>query len=103
MRRREAAHPSKALLTGYPEIRLDSQQARRFCHGQAVLVAPVAAMPSDISPGVDKVSAEPARRLQCRVLAASGQLLGTAWLDEAGMLQPKRLLAGQELLLQPEP
>lgn len=95
--------PIGALLTGYPEIRLDSLQTRRFCHGQAVLVAPVAAMPSDISPGVDKDSAEPARRLQCRVLAASGQLLGTAWLDEAGMLQPKRLLAGQELLLQPVP
>ena len=100
---KRALMPIEVLLTGYPEIRLDSVQARRFCHGQAVLVVPVADLPPGISPGVDKDSAEPARRLQCRVLAASGQLLGTAWLDGTGMLQPKRLLAGQELLLQTMP
>jgi hypothetical protein len=37
-----------------------------------------------------------ASRLQCRVLGPAGQLLGTAWLDVAGVLQPKRLLASAQ-------
>lgn len=96
--------PIGALLTEYPQIQLDGVAAERFCHGQAISAAQAStSVQAQLLRALSTVGAMPlpqqvfqASRLQCRVLGPAGQLLGTAWLDAAGVLQPKRLLASSQ-------
>ena len=96
--------PIGALLTEYPQIQLDGVAAERLCHGQAISAAQAStSVQAQLLRALLTVSAMPlpqqafqASRLQCRVLGPAGQLLGTAWLDAAGVLQPKRLLASSQ-------
>jgi tRNA pseudouridine55 synthase len=71
--RRACLLPVDALISALPRVDLGDLQARRFCHGNA----------SD--------AAGPTGR--CRVYGPDHRLLGTADLDEHGVLSPRRLIA----------
>jgi tRNA pseudouridine55 synthase len=71
--RRACLLPVDALISALPRVDLGDLQARRFCHGNAI------------------DAAGPTGR--CRVYGPDHRLLGTADLDEHGLLSPRRLIA----------
>jgi tRNA pseudouridine55 synthase len=71
--RRACVLPVDALISALPRVDLGDLQARRFCHGNAI------------------DAAGPTGR--CRVYGPDHRLLGTADLDEHGLLSPRRLIA----------
>jgi tRNA pseudouridine55 synthase len=71
--RRACVLPVDALISALPRVDLGDLQARRFCHGNAI------------------DAAGPTGR--CRVYGPDHRLLGTADLDEHGVLSPRRLIA----------
>lgn len=71
--RRACLLPVDALISALPRVDLGDLQARRFCHGNAI------------------DAAGPTGR--CRVYGPDHRLLGTADLDEHGVLSPRRLIA----------
>lgn len=71
--RRACLLPVDALISALPRVDLGDLQARRFCHGNAI------------------DAAGPTGR--CRVYGPDHRLLGTAELDEHGVLSPRRLIA----------
>jgi tRNA pseudouridine55 synthase len=71
--RRAALLPVDALLQGLPRVALGSQQAKLFSHGGQMDVGG--------TPGLK------------RVYGPTDELLGTAELDDRGMLNPRRLIA----------
>jgi len=71
--RRARLLPADALLAGLPSVELDERDAGRFAHGQRLPLA-VAAAP------------------RVRVYGRDARLLGTASIDEHGVLAPQRLL-----------
>ncbi|MDR5757379.1 tRNA pseudouridine(55) synthase TruB [Caballeronia sp. LZ035] len=76
--RDERLQPVDALLSTFPEIRLDGDAAKRFLHGQRLRLADVASTPLDDG--------------RMRVYAQDdGRLLGVARAGE-GVLAPERLI-----------
>jgi tRNA pseudouridine55 synthase len=75
--RAAALAPVDALLSSFPAVELDDELARRFLHGQRLMLGSAAA---------------PAGR--ARVYRESDRkLLGTARMQEYGVLEPERLIA----------
>ena len=68
--------PVDAALAGWPAVTLDTGHARRFCEGQRLA-------------GMGEAALE-----AVRVLGPGGEFLGTAAVDEAGVLRPSRVMAG---------
>jgi tRNA pseudouridine55 synthase len=71
--------PVDALLATLPRVELDAALAQRFCHGQRLAI-----------------DAEP-RGARVRVYEDSGseRLLGTATINESGVVGPERLIANE--------
>lgn len=66
--------PLDALLADLPEVRLNAEETRRFCQGQALRA-------------MENLQAD-----RVRVLGDGGQFLGIGKIDSQGQLQPRRLL-----------
>jgi tRNA pseudouridine55 synthase len=77
--RREWLLPVDALLRSLPRVELGAPQARLFSHG-----------------GQLDIGAEPNAPGRRRVYGPNDMLLGTAELDECGMLNPLRLLSADD-------
>jgi tRNA pseudouridine55 synthase len=69
--------PVDTLLTSLPRVALDEELARRFCQGQRLAI--------DAQPKGGRV----------RVYAADDTLLGTATINEHGVVGPDRLIANE--------
>ncbi|MGN6388250.1 MAG: tRNA pseudouridine(55) synthase TruB [Burkholderiaceae bacterium] len=72
--------PVDALLSSLPAVRLDDELTRRFLHGQRLSMGEFL----NDEHGTGRV------RVYCE---ADSRLLGTAWLKEAGLLAPERLVS----------
>ena len=74
--------PVDALLSSFPEVSLDDELARRFLHGQRLALGKTGMLlPSEGRVRVYR--------------AGDRQLLGSAWLQEYGILAPERLIQTQ--------
>ena len=77
VQRRAQLQPIDALLATLPKVALDEELARRFCQGQRLAI-----------------DAEP-RGGRVRVYAANDILLGTATVNERGVVGPDRLISNE--------
>jgi tRNA pseudouridine55 synthase len=75
--RAAALAPVDALLSTFPAVTLDDELARRFLHGQRLALG-------------DRLTAEGRARVYRE---SDGKLLGTARMQEYGVLAPERLIA----------
>lgn len=76
--RLDCLRPADALLTSLPSVTLDDILAARFRHGQRLAM-----------------DAEP-RGARVKVYAAQNELLGTATINAWGVVEPERLIAGEQ-------
>ncbi len=78
--RRALLHPLDELLASLAKVQLDEEHAARFRQGQRLAL-----------------DAEP-RRQRVRVYAGAHQLLGTATINQWGVVEPERLISSEESL-----